>query len=156
MYTYIFHLLKSQILISESNYLLYNQKPCRSSLIPDQLALPYRNFTIDSLFYHFRLLRCCPVLFYHPVQFSCGQLFVTPWTAACQASLSITDSWSLLKLMSLESVMPSNHLILCHPLLLLPIFPSIRSFLMSQLFTSGSQTTGVSASASVLSVNIED
>ena len=56
-------------------------------------------------------------------------LFVTPWTAACQASLSFTISWSLLKLMSIESVMPSNHLILCHPLLLLPsIFPSIRVF----------------------------
>ena len=51
----------------------------------------------------------------------------TPWTAACQASLSFTISWSLLKLMSVESVMPSNHLILCHPLLLQPsIFPSIR------------------------------
>ena len=60
---------------------------------------------------------------------SCVQLFVTPWTAACQASLSITNSRSLLKLMSIESVMPSNHLILCHPLLLLPsIFPSIRVF----------------------------
>ena len=57
------------------------------------------------------------------------QLLVTPWTAARQASLSITNSWSLLKLMSIESVMPSNHLILCHPLLLLPsIFPSIRAF----------------------------
>ena len=56
-------------------------------------------------------------------------LFVTPWTAACQASLSITNSQSLLKLMSIESVMPSNHLILCIPLLLLPsIFPSIRVF----------------------------
>ena len=56
-------------------------------------------------------------------------LFVTPWTAACQASLSITNSWSLLKLMSIESVMHSNHFILCHPLLLLPsIFPSIRVF----------------------------
>ena len=56
-------------------------------------------------------------------------LFVTPWTAACQASLSITNSWSLPKLMSVESVMPSNHLILCHPLLLLPsIFPRIRVF----------------------------
>ena len=55
------------------------------------------------------------------------QLFVTSWTAACKASLSITNSWSLLKLMSFESVMPSNHLILCSPLLLLPsIFPSIR------------------------------
>ena len=60
---------------------------------------------------------------------SCVQLFVTPWTAACQASLSITNSRSLLRLMSIELVMPSNHLILCHPLLLLPsIFPSIRVF----------------------------
>ena len=57
------------------------------------------------------------------------QLFATPWTAACQASLSITNSWSLLKLISIDSVMPSNHLILCHPLLLLPsIFPTIRVF----------------------------
>ena len=57
------------------------------------------------------------------------QLFVTPWTAARQASLSITNSWSVLKLMSIESLMPSNHLILCHPLFLLPsIFPSIRVF----------------------------
>ena len=57
------------------------------------------------------------------------QFFVTPWTAACQASLSITNSRSLPKLMSIESVMPSNHLILCRPLLLLPsIFPSIRVF----------------------------
>ena len=56
-------------------------------------------------------------------------LFVTPWTAACQATLSITNSQSLLKHMSIESVMPSNHLILCRPLLLLPlIIPSIRVF----------------------------
>ena len=60
---------------------------------------------------------------------SCVQLFVTPWTAAPQASLSITNSQSLLKLMSIELVMPSNHLILCRPLLLLPsIFPSIGVF----------------------------
>ena len=60
---------------------------------------------------------------------SCVQLFVTPWTAACQASLSFTTSQSLLKLISIKSVMPSNHLILCHPLLLLLlIFPSIRVF----------------------------
>ena len=58
-----------------------------------------------------------------------GRLFVTPWIAACQASLSITNSQSLLKLMPIESVMPSSHLILCHPLLLLPsMFPSIRVF----------------------------
>ena len=54
---------------------------------------------------------------------------MTPWTTSCQASLSITNSWSLLKPMPIESVMPSNHLILCHPLLLLPsVFPSIRVF----------------------------
>ena len=64
--------------------------------------------------------------------FSCSVMsdfFVTPWTAACQASLSFTVSWRLLKLMSVQSVMPSNHLILYHPLLLLPsIFPSVRVF----------------------------
>ena len=60
---------------------------------------------------------------------SCDRLFVTPWTAACQASLSITNSWGSLKLISVESVMPSNHLILCRPLLLLPPIPSsIRVF----------------------------
>ena len=60
---------------------------------------------------------------------SCVRLFATPWTTVCQASLSITNSQSLLKLMSVESVMPSSHLILCRPLLLLPsIFPSIRVF----------------------------
>ena len=60
---------------------------------------------------------------------SCVQLFETPWTAACQASLSSNISWSLPKLMSIELVMPSKQVILCHPLLLLPsIFPSIRVF----------------------------
>ena len=60
---------------------------------------------------------------------SCVQLFVTPWTAVCQASLSITSCQSLLKLMSVELVMPSNHLILCRPLLFLPsVFPSSRVF----------------------------
>ena len=67
-------------------------------------------------------------LYIYSVQFS-RSLFATPWTVACQASLSITNSQSLLKLMSIESVMPSNHLILCRPLLVLPsIFPSIRGF----------------------------
>ena len=61
--------------------------------------------------------------------FSPVWLFVTPWTAACQASLPFTISWSLLKLMSIESVMPPNHLILCHPLLLLlSVFPSVMVF----------------------------
>ena len=82
------------------------------------------------------------------------RLFATPWTAAHQASLSITNTRSLLKLMSLESVMPSNHLILCYPLLPPSIFPNNGSFQMSQFLTSGGQSTGVSAS--VLSINIQD
>ena len=82
-------------------------------------------------------------------------VFLTPWTAACQASLSITNSQSLLKLMSNESVMPSNHLILYHPLLLRPlIFLSIKE--MSQLFASVGQSIGASASASVLPMNTQD
>ena len=85
------------------------------------------------------------------------RLFSTLWTAACQASLSITNSRSLLKFMSIELVKSSNHLILCHPLLLLPsIFPSLGSFPMSQFFASGGQNIGLSASASVLPVNIQD
>ena len=70
------------------------------------------------------------VVAFSSVQFSCSVwLFVTPWTIACQASLSITNSQSLLKLIPIESVMPSNNLILCRPLLLLPsIFPSISVF----------------------------
>ena len=82
---------------------------------------------------------------------------VTPWNAACQASLSITNFQNLLKLMSIESVMPSNHLILCCPLLLPPsIFPSIRVFSdESVLRIRWPKSIGVSASASVLPVNIQ-
>ena len=77
-------------------------------------------------------------------------------TAENQASLSLTNTQSLLKLMFIESVTPSNHLILCRPLLLLPsIFPSIRVFSMSQLFSSGGQSIGASASTSVLPMNIQ-
>ena len=85
------------------------------------------------------------------------RLFVTPWTAAHQAFLSFTISWSLLKLMSIESLMPSNHLILCHPVLPLcpQSFPASGSFPLSQFFTSGGQSTGASASASVLAINIQ-
>ena len=96
---------------------------------------------------------------------SCAQFFMTPWTAAHQASLSFTISQSLLKLMSIELVMPPNHLILCCPLLLLPSialthviptsFPAPGSFPMSRLFLSGGQSIGASASASVLPMNIQ-
>ena len=87
---------------------------------------------------------------------SCSRvrLFVTPWTEARQASLSFTISRSLLKLMSIEVVMPFNRLILCHPVSsCLQSFPASRSFLMSRLFASGSQSIG--ASASVFPMNIQ-
>ena len=85
------------------------------------------------------------------------QLFATPWIAAREASLSITNSRSSLRLMSIESVMPSSHLILCRPLLLLPsIFPNIRVFSMTELFVPGGQSIGVSALASVLPKNTQD
>ena len=85
------------------------------------------------------------------------RLFATTWIAACQASLSITNSQSSLKLMSIELVMPSSHLILCRPLLLLPPIPlSIQSFTMSQLFPLGGQSTGVSVSTSILPMNTQD
>ena len=97
------------------------------------------------------------------VQFSSVQslsrvrLSATPWTTARQASLSIANSRNPPKPMSIESVMPSNHLILCCPLLLLPqSFPAAGSFQMSQLFTSGGQSIGVSASTSVLPTNTQD
>ena len=84
-------------------------------------------------------------------------LFATPWTAACQVSLSITNSQSLLKLMPIKLVIPSNHLILSCPLFLLPsIFPASGSFPISQFFPSGGQSIGASASASVLPMNIQD
>ena len=82
------------------------------------------------------------------------QLSTTPWTATCQASLSITNSQSLPKPTSKESVMPFNHLIFCHLLLLLPsIFPHIKVFSNE---SSGGQSIGVSASTSVLPMNTQD
>ena len=84
-------------------------------------------------------------------------LFVTPWIAARQASLSITNSWTLPKLMSIESVMPSSHLILCGPLLLLPpISPSIGVFSNESTLHIGGQSIGVSASTLVLPMNTQD
>ena len=83
--------------------------------------------------------------------------FMTPWTAACQASLSVTISQSFLKLMSTESVIPSNHSSSIVPFSsCLQSFPASGSFLMSQLFASGGQSIGVSASASFLPMNIQD
>ena len=92
------------------------------------------------------------------VQFNCSVMSdsATPWTAAQQPSLSFTISWSLLKLMSIESVMPSTHLILCRPLFLLPsIFPSIRVFSNVLALCIKWPNIEASASASVLPVNIQ-
>ena len=89
--------------------------------------------------------------------FSRVRLFVTPWTAARQTSLSITNSQSLLKLMSIESMMPSNHLIPIVPFSsYLQSFPASGSFPMSQFFASGGLSIGVSASVSVFPMNIQD
>ena len=83
------------------------------------------------------------------------QLFVTPWIEARQASLSINNFYSLLKLMSIKSLMPSNHLILCRHLLLPSIFHNIRVFTNESALTSGGQSIGVSASTSVLPMNFQ-
>ena len=110
-------------------------------------------------------MRLLPSVQFRSVQsFSHVRLFATPCTAARQASLSSTSSWSLLKLMSIELVMLSNHLILCPTIWfsVLPLsshlqsFPAPGSFQMSQLFSSGGQSIGVSASTSVLLMNIQD
>ena len=103
-------------------------------------------------------IRCCFTQFVAVVQ-SLGhvRLSATPWTAAHQASPSFIISWSLLKLMPIESVMPSSHLILCHPLLLLPsIFPSIRVFSNEFTLHITWPEIGVSASSSVLPMNIQE
>ena len=87
---------------------------------------------------------------------NCVRLFVVPLPAAHQATLSFTISQSWLKLMSIKSVTPSNCLVLCHPFFLLSsIFPSIMSFPLSQLFVSGDQSIGASASTSVPPVKIQ-
>ena len=102
------------------------------------ICKPLRKFSSVQLLSHFRI-------------------FATPWTAAYQASLSITNSWSLPKFMSIESMMPSNHLILCHPLsCFFQSFPTSGSFQMTQLFASCGQNIGVSASTSIFPMNTQD
>ena len=93
-------------------------------------------------------------LFYQFCSVTQSCLTLRPLDCSTPASLSITNSQSLLKLMFIESLMPSNHLILCHPLLLPLIFPSIRGFSKESLFTSGGQNIG--ASASVFPMIIQD
>ena len=128
--------------------------------LPPPLPPPVNHSSWLFTWYQPLYARCCTV--YCTVQGCCSslshaRLFAAPWTAAHQASLSFTISQSLLNLMSIESVMLPNRLILCHPLLSCPQSSSASgSFPMSPLFTSGRQSIGVSASASVLPVNIQD
>ena len=101
--------------------------------------------------------RSASVQFSSVQSLSCVRLFATPWIAARQAFLSITNSRNSLKLTSIELVMPSSHLILCHPFSSCPqSLPASESFPMSQLFAWGGQSTGVSALAIVLSMNTQD
>ena len=98
----------------------------------------------------------CVCLQFSSVAQSCPTL-CDPWTAARHASLFITNSWSLLELMSIESVMPSNHLILCSPFsFCLQSFSASGSFPVSLFFASGGQSIGVSASAMVFPMNMQD
>ena len=123
-----------------SNHLIL----CRPLLFPPSIFPSIRVFSSESV------LRISSVQ-----SLSHVQLFVTPWTAARQASLSITNSRSLLKLLSIESVMPSNCLNLCHPLHLLPsIFPSTRVF--SNKSVLHIRWPNIGALASVLPMNIQD
>ena len=123
----------------------------RPSLLHSQ-SLPSGSFHKTHILIHQRAVQFSSVQFLSHVQ-----LFAIPWTRVRQASLSITNSQSLLKLMSIMPMMPSNHLIRCRPPLLLPsIFLSIRVFSNESVFRSGGQSIRVSASASVLPMNIQD
>ena len=117
---------------------------CLISRINFRMNLPRSMYNLLEFIVHCSVAQSCLTL-------------CDPMEYSMPGFLSFIISWSLLKLMSIVSVMPSNHLILCRPLPLLPsIFPASGSFQMSQFFSSGGQSIGVSASASVLPMNIQD
>ena len=132
----------------------------QDSLFSTPLSLIISYLFDDNLSNKYMVISNCSFDLHFPgdsVQFSRSVVsdFATPWITACQASLSITNSRSSLKLMSIESVMPSSHLILCRPLFLLPpIPPSIRAFSNESTLRMGGQSTGVSALASFLPKNL--
>ena len=128
----------------------------KPGLYPIKCSIIWIYPSASSWHFTFSFVPCLSYEFSSVQPISCVQLFVTSWTAR-QASLSITNFWSPPKPMCMELMMPSSHLILCRPLLLLPsIFPASGSFQMSHLFTSGGQSIGISASASVLPMNTQD
>ena len=106
-------------------------------------------------YYYINYSNHCNIFQFSSVVQSCPTI-CHPRTAARQVSLSITNSWSLLRLMSIELMMPSNHLILCHPLLLPSVFPNIRVFSNELVLCNSGQSIAVSALASVLPMNIQD
>ena len=115
--------------------------------------MQHHYYLVQEHFHHFKS-RSSTLQFSSVQSLSHPRLFETPWTAAHQASLSITNSQNQPKHVSIESVMPSNHLILCLPFSHLQSFPASGSFQRSQLFASGGQSTGVSAS--VFPMNIQN
>ena len=153
--------LFSKIVLSPLSYSLhcYVWPHAKNMLCNNYIEIDTKNIGKNAcinihIFVSFICIYVISVQFSSVRSLSCVLVFANPWTAACQASLSIIKSWSLTKLMFIESVMPSNHLTLCCPLLLLPSsFPGSESFQMSQLFGSGGQNIGVSASTSVLPMN---
>ena len=111
--------------LQEQKYSKFNFYTLTKSAISSYMSLK----KLKSKRFFFSVCTVVIIIFSSVQSFTRVQHFATPWTAACQASLFITNSWKLPKLMSIELVMPSNYLILCHPLLLLPlIFPNIRVF----------------------------
>ena len=134
---------KNKLWLYISQYPISKINPAVYTIVPQKINQKENKICRDirSLLIYFMHFKCCS-----SVTKSCLTL-VTPWTAACLASLSFTISWSLFKLLSIESVMPSNHIILCNPLLLLPvIIPSIAR---------GDQSIGASTSTAILSMNIQ-
>ena len=143
----------------DSNNLAYMQKDIYHNLLNTYIYIQiYKHRYLSIYRYAYIYINGKYLIMVQSVQsLTCVQIFVTPWTAACQASLSITNSWNLLKLMSIELVMPSNHLILYSPFSsCLQSFPASGSFPVNQRLTSGGQSIRVSASTSVLSMNIQD
>ena len=136
------------------HYNLSSWRSCRSVSLLRKLKFP--SFTI----FFCKCLQVSLILAWSPIvvvqSLSLVWLFANTWTAACQASMSLTISQNLLNFMSIELVMLSNHLILCHLLLLPSIFPASGSFPMSQLFASGCQSIEASASALDFPMTIQD
>ena len=141
--------------LSKLQEIVKDRKACRSvvhGVARVRHDLATEQWTMSPIYFPFR--KCSSAQFSSLIRI---WFFATLWTAARQASLSIPNSQTLLKLMSFESVMPSNHLILCHTFLLLPsTFSSIRVFSNESVFTPGGQSIGASASAAVPPTNVQD